>query len=387
MKAARAPRPPHALASSRPGRASFWRAARLARPRAPQNGAAVITALFVVALSALLVSGLLWRQQVLTRRVENQRMSAQASWVARGAGDWARLVLRAAADSAPVTYLGGAWGVPIAETRLSDFLGRMGAAAGGQGSQTWLAGSIVDEQAKFNLRDLVESPAPGVLRVDGASLASFQKLLSVLGLDTGIAERTARRLRESLLGSSLRSARGSGLMQNATGEVPLMPGAARAEVADAPPAQGLAAAESQARPLPMTRLDALLDVPGVDADVLERLAPFATILPVPTPVNLNTAPAEVIAATIPGLALSGAQSFVSARDTAFVLNLADAELRLKRFSPLMPALEAERFDVTSRFFVVNESIRHEHARLRRRMLIFRDPQNHQTRVVQVDDAK
>lgn len=34
-----------------------------------QRGAAIITALLVVALSAILVSGMLWRQQVQIRRI------------------------------------------------------------------------------------------------------------------------------------------------------------------------------------------------------------------------------------------------------------------------------------------------------------------------------
>ena len=73
-----------------------------------QRGAAIISALLVVTLSALLVAGVLWRQQVQIRRIQNQRLLAQAQWVARGAVDWTRLILRSEADTAPtVTYLGG----------------------------------------------------------------------------------------------------------------------------------------------------------------------------------------------------------------------------------------------------------------------------------------
>ncbi|NVH78510.1 general secretion pathway protein GspK, partial [Paraburkholderia sp. JPY432] len=58
-----------------------------------QRGAAIISALLVVALAAILVSGMLWRQQVQIRRIENQRLLSQAQWVARGALDWTRLIL------------------------------------------------------------------------------------------------------------------------------------------------------------------------------------------------------------------------------------------------------------------------------------------------------
>ncbi|KIX51038.1 general secretion pathway protein GspK, partial [Burkholderia pseudomallei] len=83
-----------------------------------ERGVAIINALLVVALSAILVSGMLWRQQVQVRRIENQRLLAQAQWVARGALDWTRMVLRSEGDTAPgITYLGGIWAVPIAKTK------------------------------------------------------------------------------------------------------------------------------------------------------------------------------------------------------------------------------------------------------------------------------
>lgn len=91
--------------------AADFRAGPLARrPRAPahrERGVAIISALLVVALSAILVAGMLWRQQVQVRRIENQRLLAQAQWIARGALDWTRMVLRSEGDTAPgITYLG-----------------------------------------------------------------------------------------------------------------------------------------------------------------------------------------------------------------------------------------------------------------------------------------
>ena len=45
---------------------------------ARQRGAAIVTALLVVTLAVVIVSGMLWRQQVEIRAVENQRLKAQA---------------------------------------------------------------------------------------------------------------------------------------------------------------------------------------------------------------------------------------------------------------------------------------------------------------------
>jgi general secretion pathway protein K len=119
--------------------------------RAAQRGAAIITALLVVALSAILVSGMLWRQQVQIRRIEN--VLAQAQWVARGALDWTRMILRSEADTAPgITYLGGS-GPCRSRSKLSDFLGRIGAPNDNGGEDTYISGSIEDAQAKYNLRN------------------------------------------------------------------------------------------------------------------------------------------------------------------------------------------------------------------------------------------
>src|SRR6201996_7850649 len=170
-----------------------------------QNGVAIISALLVVALSAILVSGMLWRQQVQIRRIENQRLLSQAQWVSRGALDWTRLILRSEGDtSAGITYLGGLWGVPIAKTRLSDFLGQIGEVRAEQGQAPNLSGSIEDAQAKFNLRNLVSSPAPGVLQLNTEQIAAYQRLLVSLGANSQLAKATALQVRNSLGQSATR---------------------------------------------------------------------------------------------------------------------------------------------------------------------------------------
>ncbi|BCF98905.1 hypothetical protein PPGU19_034740 [Paraburkholderia sp. PGU19] len=172
---------------------------------AAQRGAAIISALLVVALSAILVSGMLWREQVQIRRIENQRLLAQAQWVSRGALDWTRLILRSEGDtSAGITYLGGVWGVPIARTRLSDFLGQIGEVRAQEGGATYISGSIEDAQAKFNLRNLVSTAVPGALTLNIQQIQSFQRLLQLLGINGQLAKNTALQLRAGLRQSATR---------------------------------------------------------------------------------------------------------------------------------------------------------------------------------------
>lgn len=362
---------------ARPSRFRF--AARAQRER----GAAIITALLVVALSAILVSGMLWRQQVQIRRIENQRVLAQAQWVARGALDWTRMILRSEADTAPgITYLGGIWAVPIAKTKLSDFLGRIGAPNDNGGEDTYISGSIEDAQAKFNLRNLVSSPAPGVLQLNVTQLQAFQRLLATLGYDGALAKRIALQMRAGLMHSATRF------------QTPALPGAGTAATAPVPGGDmagnftdepGMSDTEHGPAPLVMTSVDSLLDVDGVTSEMVARLRPFVTVLPTTTPVNMNTAPAEVIAALVPGMSVSSAQALVSRRETVFFRNAGDVQLALRGAGAPNATIDSSLVDVNSSYFIVHGRIQHDRAEVDRTSLVYRDPTTHSTRVVRIRD--
>ncbi|MDN7492020.1 MULTISPECIES: type II secretion system minor pseudopilin GspK [Burkholderia] len=371
-------RPPRSLLATR--------AAGHARARGRQRGAAIITALLVVALSAILVSGMLWRQQVQIRRIENQRVIAQAQWVARGALDWTRMILRSEGDTAPgITYLGGIWGVPIAKTKLSDFLGRIGAPNDAGGEDTYLSGSIEDAQAKFNLRNLVASPAPGVLQLNVTQVQAFQRLLTTLGYDGAFAKRIALQVRASLLNSATRF------------QMPTLPGGGTAPPVTAPVTTdqqggggftddpGMTGGDRGPAPLMMTGVDSLLDVDGVTPEMVARLRPFVTVLPTTTPVNMNTAPAEVIAALMPGMSVSSAQALVSRRETVFFRNVGDVQLALRGAGAPNVTLDSSVIDVNSSYFIVHGRIQHDRAEVDRTSLVYRDPTTHSTRVVRIRD--
>lgn len=355
------------------------------------RGAALITALLVTTLAAVLVSGLLWRQQVEIRRVENQREAAQARWISRGVFDWARLILRTQADALPVTYLGGAWSVPIAPTRLSDFLGKMGVARAEQGASTWLSGGVVDAQSRFNLRNLVGTTPTAGLRIDPQALMQFQKLLSVVGLSSDLAPGAAQYLLTTLLSSATKSQKAQ------TGNVASDVIAAtqsddqalgrESGLTNTPGLDAGDIASQMTRPIQLHDIDDLSVVPGFTPAVIARLRPFVTMLPAPTQVNLNTAGAEVIASALPSLSLAAAQGIITARDQAFFVNLGDAQTRLARFMSPTDTLDASRFDVTTRYFEIHTRITHERAVVDRVALVYRDPRTHATRIVRVQDAR
>lgn len=362
----------------------FW-LSQTGQPRQPrQRGAALITALLVVTLAAVLVAGLLWREQVEIRRVENQRLGLQLRWVSRGTFDLTRLVLRSEADSAPVTYLGGVWSVPIAETRLSAFLGTLGEAQDGQLGSIWLSGSIEDAQARFNLRNLAAGSG-GEVTIDPVALATLKKLLSELGIDTDLATAIAGHMRLSVMSSAMRGQKAA--TGNLASDALAAAQAGNDKSGGFSDNPGLAGSDdgSATRPIQMHSVDALRDVPGVTAAIVDRLRPFVIVLPVPTMLNLNTAEAEVISAAIPGLSLPSAQAFVSARNQAFLINMGDAQNRFARYLPPTDSLDTTHFDVTSQFFIVHGRVRDERAVVNRQALIYRDARTHSTHIIQVSE--
>ncbi|BBO58954.1 type II secretion system minor pseudopilin GspK [Mycoavidus sp. B2-EB] len=345
------------------------------------RGAALITALFVVTLSALLVSGLLWRQQIQIRRIENQQMMMQAQWVQRGALDWTRFILRAAADTSPIDYLGGIWAVPIAQTRLSDLLGRAGAAGDAYEQDTYLSGSIEDAQAKFNLRNLISTPRPGKLELNLVQVANFERLLAILNLRPELAKATALQLRASLMNSrqTLQSGANSKL-QDAAGSEKVEGQAENPSFA----ANSEGGLNSQG--LAINSVEALLDVPGFSADMVAQLKPFVTVLPQPSAVNVNTVSAEVLAAMIPGLEVPNAQMLLTLREQVFFVNTGDFTNRLRTITGSQLEFDTSQFDVRTDFFVIHGQVQHNRARLLRDVLVYRHRLTRSTRIISMRDA-
>jgi general secretion pathway protein K len=85
------------------------------------------------------------------------------------------------------------------------------------------------------------------------------------------------------------------------------------------------------------------------------LEPYVTVLPRPTPVNINTASAEVIAAMVPSLDLGSARRFVARRERTFYRTLEQAANDMDSRPVLNPILLA----VGSSFFSVVGVIRYE----------------------------
>ena len=284
------------------------------RRHARQAGAALLMAMLTVALVASLAAGALWQQWRSVEIETAERARVQSLWVLTGAQDWARLILREDARTGGADYLAEPWAVPLEEARLSTFLATDKSSASDNddsATQAFLSGLINDLQARLNVTNLVDNN-----KISQPSLQAFTKLFELLSLPP--TELTA-------LADNLRLALDTSAESDVAQRAPLLP----------------------------QRVDQLVWL-GLSAHSLDVLRPYITLLPVRTPVNLNTASATVLYACIPSLDMALAQRMVSTRQTTHFRTLADAsELIGKTATPLN---EAEH-SVGTRFFEVQGRLR------------------------------
>lgn len=251
------------------------------------RGAALLAAMLTVSLVAMLAAGAAWQQWRIVEVESTERQHAQAQWLLLGALDWARIILREDARSgnpeAPTDHLAEPWAIPLQEARLSTFLSAQSSSVASHKTgtnsnnslpdttsddaltqQVYLSGQITDLQARMNVTNLLQGN-----QIDLKTLQAFERLFEALGLPKAQLNALA---------------------------------------------QGLVAAQQQKEgaPLMPQRISQLTWV-GLTPQTLNTLAPYMTLLPTRTPINLNTAPPVVLYASVSGLSLSDAQRLCDQR--------------------------------------------------------------------------
>jgi general secretion pathway protein K len=136
-----------------------------------------------------------------------------------------------------------------------------------------------------------------------------------------------------------------------------------------PPDKDTPATPVTGAPVKILQVDDLLAVQGVTPLMVERLRPFVTVLPETTLVNVNTAPAEVLAAVVPDMSMSGANTLIVRRKQAPWRDISyfasDATGGQKQTLPGVA--------VRSDWFLVDTRIRLDRAALDAQALIHRAP--------------
>jgi general secretion pathway protein K len=284
---------------------------------ARQHGAALLIAMVILTLISTLAAGMVWQQSRAIQVEAAERARVQSAWIVLGALDLGRLVLITDAASAPknVDHLGEVWAVPLAESRLSTFLQAQSGSVtvadnDAEGLDAFLSGSIVDAQSRWNLFNLIK-PDDGTIKDD--ELKVLQALAEAAGTSSDVPQRLAEALRGVLTPRNLPST------GNATQPVAVPPRRLR----------------------DLTWL-------GWDATTIAQLEPFVTILPKATPVNVNTASREVIAA-VAKLSGGQAQALVEARQSQPLLALDDIKKLLGIANvPVGLSVNSEFFEVKGR---------------------------------------
>jgi general secretion pathway protein K len=334
------------------------------RPRR-QRGVAVVTALLLTTLAISIVASLFWQQQVEVRSMENQRLHLQTRWILRGAVDWATLVLlQDAMDHPRYTSLDQVWATPLAETRLDQYIERE--RVEGENFNATLSGNITDACSRYNLRNLAQD----YKNIDGDQLDVFKRLLSNVQLDPSLAQRVASVVAFSLPAQALPSdvtnngggTPGGTAANNAAGGTGSTNGGTGSAASNLVLPTGVTGV-----PMRLLQVDDLLAVPGFTPAMVERLRPFVIVLPDVTPVNVNTAPAEVLAA-VANVSMSAANTLIVRRKQAPWADKANFDTEVGSQTAGMAPNSA---DVKSQWFLVDSRIRLDRAALDAEALVYR----------------
>jgi general secretion pathway protein K len=301
-----------------------------------QRGAALLTAMLTVALVATLASAALWQQW---RQVEieiAERGRSQTAWMMTGALDWTRLILREdaiSAQGAAADHLGEPWALPVQESKLSTFLSQDQQWREGD-AEVFLSGQITDAQSRMNVMNLLQDG-----QISAPALARFAALFQRLGLPLGELQTLAQQLQASLQASKATQA-STNPGTNSPGAAPLLP-----------------------------QQTAQLVWLGLSPGTLAALQPHITVLPEATPVNLNTASAEVLSAVLPGMDLASARQAVTQRQRGHWASLNAAREAL---GPNGRLLDDKQHSVQSRYFEVQGRMRIDNVVQQETALVRRD---------------
>ena len=333
-----------------------------ARPPFPQGqkGVALITALLVVALAAAAAVAMAARQQVDLRRASNVLHFDQAYLYALGGEAFASRILDLDLQNGQkngfVDSLDEDWAQPLPATPVD----------GGQ-----VGGYLEDMEGRFNLNNLVAAAQTGQNATGPNTtgqnpsaqaadyLAYFRNLLQVAGVDN------ASEIEAAVLDwvDSDINTRSDGAEDTYYEQ-------------QNPPYR---AANQRFWSPSELRL-----VRGVTDEVYEKLAPLITVLPTPTTINVNTAPAQVLQALVPGMSASTAANLVTYRKDQRFAKKTDFEQELQKVvgsANRLPQGLINLIDVKSDHFLLHANVQMGHVQMRLTSVLERKAGATQTQVL------
>jgi general secretion pathway protein K len=290
--------------------------------RGQQRGVALITAVLVVAIGTMIAVNLMWEGTLDLRRAESALAADQGLLYVQGAEAWAADILRQdLVDSPDSDHLSELWAVELAPLPVD----------GGT-----ITGRLEDLQARFNLNNLIG--ADGM--ENQLARRQFERLLNNLELDPALAGAVVDWLDPD---TELRFPTGGEDVVYTSLDPPYR------------------TANSM-----ITSTSELLAVAGFDKEIYQRLAPYITVLPRGTKLNVNTASDVVLASLSDDLDPSTAAALVEERDNAEFLDI-DAT-----FEGLLDPDTLQEIDGVSEHFLLTATVTLGSNQLTMRSVLQRD---------------
>ncbi len=249
-----------------------------------QCGVALLTALLIVSLATIIAVNISERQQYDIRRVENLLHSEQGYYYALGGEAWARSALyrdHKNKNTSSTDNLFEDWAQPLPVTII----------AGGS-----ISGQVYDLQGRFNLNNLhLKNPADQQ-QVNNQKLqrAYFERLLSVLDIKANVTQAIMDWMDQD---SDITFPDGA---EDQTYSQQTPPYRTSNRIMSSP--------------------SELVLIEGVTIEMYAKLKHFVTALPEVTTININTAPAEIIAALSTQIDLQKASEIVEQRTDVYDSN-------------------------------------------------------------------
>jgi general secretion pathway protein K len=227
-------------------------------PRSRQSGMALLIAIILVAIATTLAVAIGYGGVLFAKRSTSVFTWMQAERFAQGAEGLAAYALQQSLQASPVISPDQIWAQPYGPAELD--------------TGVTLEATLEDLQGRFNINSLITAQGT----VDPQQFAQFQALLTLLGIDQGIASQALDWIDADSQVTSPDGAEDSQYLS-------LTPGYRTANI-------------------PITSVSELLALPGMTRAIYDRLTPYITALPPSTNTTLNicTASGVVLDSLAPG---------------------------------------------------------------------------------------
>jgi general secretion pathway protein K len=284
-----------------------------------QRGVAILIALVVIAIAAAIASRMIWDRNLELHRTENLLRFQQNYEYALGAESWIGSLMHQDLGTGPTVSLNQSWAQRLPPLPIPHGL---------------IAGQVTDLAGFFNVNNLAAQGGG----VDPDQLGVFERLLAELHINPDIAQAVAAWVASAPAGS-MQSFNSTYAAENPPYRAPMAPMASTTEL----------------------RL-----IAGLTPDQYQRLRLWVVALPVPTAINVNTAPLQVLAALAPDVTTSALDAILKQQRTGGFNSLS-------QFEGLLGQTVAVPIGTDSSFFRLHLDIHFAGSRFHLRSLLYREP--------------